>query len=450
MAVQNSDGKYVGANGSVHNNLANAEASFARVSGAANAAAYGMMGNLGSMAIMAMLGALIALVILIIAAGLRAGWILAKALPLYTLAIVATIIVFAVVRSFLRIRFRGLLAIVAAAAVGYFGWKGATAYYNNSNRVFASIYSGDYIQALPDGSAPKLYEKRNQKGTASTLSVDEKVTVNGISFNLQEFNITTADGKTGWVERAAFPDDADEMLALSVGLDGVDAWEIGTDRQTERLMGRFYDIEQKGGGKDPISGYDMVEYKDYTLKPAALGRFTRVGTKSPIVYLTPKAAKKGEGWVDNGTKITLLGVAYESNCTVIALTITPGEVVKDKNVPYRWLAEGGGRNSPVWKSSLTVTDLDTGQTWRTLPADYTKASTIEGSLEKRKYTQLFFFPPFASRHFSLTHAEASPLPDGSTKSGYGGILGLLSSATEMSGENSKFYFDWNFPEVTVK
>ncbi len=445
MAVQNTDGKYVGANGSVHDNLANAEASFARMSGATNAVASGLMGNLGSMAIWAMLGALIALIILIIAAGLRGGWILAKALPLYPLAILAAIVAWAMVKSFLRIPLKGLLALVAAAAVGYFGWKGATSYYNNSNRVFPSTYSADYIVGTQ-----KMHEKRNQRGAEYSLSADEKVTVNGISFNLQEFNITTADGKTGWVAREAFPDDADEMLYLSVGLDGVDAWEIGRDRQTERLMGRFYDIEQTGGGKDPISGYDMVEHKNFTLKPDALGRFTRVGTQAPIVYLTPKAAKNGEQWVDNGTKITLYGVAYEPDCTVIALTIIPGEVVKDKNVPYIWLAEGGKRNSPAWKSSLTVTDLATGDTWRTLPADYTDAYTSEGSVEKRKYTQLFFFPPFSSHRFSLTHGGVSPLPDGKTKSGYGGILGLLSSGTSMSGENSKFYFDWNFGEVNVK
>jgi hypothetical protein len=115
-----------------------------------------------------------------------------------------------------------------------------------------------------------------------------------------------------------------------------------------------------------------------------------------------------------------------------------------------WLPDGGRRNSAVWRSSLTVTDLATGETWRPLPADYDNTFTVGGSPGKREYTQLFFFPPFASRHFSLTHADVSPLPDGKTKSGYGGILGWMSSATGMSSEDSKFYFDWNFPEVNVR
>jgi hypothetical protein len=396
-----------------------------------------------------MVGALIALAILVATAGLRGGWILAKALPLYPIVILAAIVVLALAAAMLRrIGFlRWVVGLAAAAAVCFFGWKGATAYYNNSGRVFASVYSADYIQSLPDGSAPKLYEKRNQKGGESALTVDEKVTVNGISFNEQEFNITTADGRTGWVELAAFPKDAAEMLALSIGLDGVDAWEIGIDRETERLMGRFFNIEQKGGGKDP-KGYDIVEYKEFTLKPTAMSRLTRVGAQTPILYLTPKAAKKGEQWMDNGTKLTLLGVAYEPDCTVVALEVRP--VDGDKKTPYYWLPYGGKRNSAVWKSSLTVTDLATGEIWQPLPTDYENACTIEGSGKNRKETQLFFFPPFKSRHFSLTHAGVSPLPDGKTKSGYGGIMGWLSSSAMMSGEDSKFYFDWNFPEVNVR
>jgi hypothetical protein len=404
----------------------------------------GMLTVLGPAVIIVMVGALIALAVMVAAAGFRGVLILAKALPLYPLAILAAIVVFALLKSALRIPMKGVLAFIVAVAAVFFGWKGATAYYNNSARVFPSLYSADYVVG-----AQKMYEKRNGKGDASTLTADEKVTVNGISFDLKEFNITTADGKTGWVGREAFPDDADEMLALSIGLDGVDAWEIGTDRQTERLMGRFYDIAQKGGGKDP-KGDEIVEYKEYTLKPAAMGRLTRVGARAPIVYLTPKAAKKGEQWVDNGTKITLLGVAYEPDCTVVALTVIPDGVVKDKKVPHMWLPDGGRRNSAVWKSSLAVTDLATGETWHPLPADYDKTFTVGGSPGKREYTQLFFFPPFKSHRFSLTHGGVSPLPDGKTKSGYGGILGWMSSATGMSSEDTKFYFDWNFPEINVK
>ncbi len=410
-----------------------------KAAAATTAMGSAMLGSMGPIILYAIGGAFIAVIILILAAGLRGAWILAKAFMLYPLVILAAITALVFIWNFRRIRHgRKLIAIAAAVAIVFFGWKGTTSYYKNSNRVFASIYCGDYIQVLPDGSAPKLYEKRNQKGGASSLRVDEKVTVNGISFNEREFNITTADGKTGWVELAAFPEDAGEMLALSVGLDGVDAWEQTIDRQTERLMGHFYDIEEKGGGKDP-KGYDILKYKEFTLKQSALNRFTMVGTQAPILYMTPKAVKKGEEWVDNGTKITLVGVAYEPDCTVIQLSVAPAEVGDRKQTPSRWVPYGGARNSGGWKGSLTVTDLDTGETWRMMPADYKKAWTLTGSGKERKETQLFFFPPFSSRRFSLTHGGVSPLPDGKTKSGYGGILGLLSSGTQMSGEASKFY-----------
>ncbi|MDL2229886.1 hypothetical protein LJC14_06515, partial [Treponema sp. OttesenSCG-928-L16] len=373
-----------------------------------------MAGGLGQIAIIAIVGALIAVVILVLGAGFRGVWIAAKTFWLYPLVILAGIIVFAIIKTKAPI-LKTLLGLLAAAAVIIFGCMGATRYYQNSNRYFASFYSGDYIQALPDGSVPKLYEKRHQKGAATELALDEKVTVNGISFDKSEFNITTAAGVTGWVELETFPEDARDMLAINLGLDGVDSEDVAIDRQTERLMARFYDVEEKGGNVDP-KGYVSLKYKEYTLKSNVLNRFTRVNVETPFLYLFPKAYKKGEDFMDAGVKLKLAGVAYERDCTVLHLTANYKTTGDDKNFPYYWLPYGP-INTNAWKESLTVTDLDTGEKWTVLQADYKKIWSYETSADNKNHstTQMFFFPPFKSRHFSITH-EADPLP-GKKKAG---------------------------------
>ncbi|QQO07650.1 hypothetical protein [Breznakiella homolactica] len=405
-----------------------------------------MAGGLGQIAIIAIVGALIAVVILVLGAGFRGALIAAKTFWLYPLVILVGIIVFAIIKTKAPI-LKGLLGFLAAAAVIVFGCMGATRYYQNSERYSASYYSGDYIQALPDGSVPKLYEKRHQKGATTELALDEKVIVNGISFDKSEFNITTANGVTGWVELEAFPEDARGTLAINLGLDGVDSEDVAIDRQTERLMARFYDVEEKGGNVDP-KGYVSVKYKEYTLKSNVLNRFTKVNVETPFLYLFPKAYKKGEDFMDNGVKLKLAGVAYENDCTVLYMTVNYN-TTNDKNIPYYWLPYGP-INTNAWKESLTVTDLDTGEKWTVLQADYKKiwsyADTGSGPTNSLT-TQMFFFPPFKSRHFSITH-EADALP-GKKKAGYGGILGLLSSMTGMSSLGD-IYFDYEFPEVRVR
>ncbi|MDR1010856.1 MAG: hypothetical protein LBM04_06975, partial [Opitutaceae bacterium] len=58
-----------------------------------------------------------------------------------------------------------------------------------------------------------------------------------------------------------------------------------------------------------------------------------------------------------------------------------------------------------------------------------------------------FFPPFKTRHFSLTHDGVTPLPP-RENTGYGGIMGLMSDKLD-AGNGEKYYFDYNFPEVRV-
>ena len=109
-------------------------------------------------------------------------------------------------------------------------------------------------------------------------------------------------------------------------------------------------------------------------------------------------------------------------------------------------------NTNAWKNGLIVTDLTTGNVYRTLQADYAKTfNRIDGnpSLE----TVVYFFPPFRTRHFSLTReVPPTPLP-GELREGYSGLLGLaynLMSGFDLGGSGSINFNDWNFPEVRVR
>lgn len=448
MAVQNSDGKYVGAHGSLHDNAGSAGASI-RAAAEGSAAQFQFLGGLTSAVIPAMLAGLIAMLILIAAAGFRGAWILVKEFWLYPAVALATIFTFVFLLKSLRRPVLGfLLGIVAAVAVCVFGFKGATNFYANQNKYYASVYSADFIHTLPDGTTPILYEKRNKKGDEiAKLSVGEKVTVNGISFNEQEFSITTAGGLTGWVEREAFPEDAREMLAINIGLNGVNTQELAIDRQTERLMERYMDVEETGGYKNE-KGYDVIKRKSYSLNKGVMNRFTKTDAEAPVMYVGRKPYKKGAELADVGVKAKLAGILYADECTVLHLTVN--DIYDKKGTkPYFWCLYGP-QNATAWKTSLTVTDLDTGEKWKVLPADYQKtySSTHIGNDHSNRISSvLFFFPPFKSNHFSIAHEE-SPLPDkGNT--GYGGILGWMSKLTGNDGETD-YYLDYSFPEVRVR
>lgn len=442
MPVQDADGKYVGAHGSKHDNVSSAEYTKTRASEGSRTQTQ-FLGNLLNVVPMAIIAGFLAIFGLILAAGLRGAWVLAQAFWLYPIVLIIAIFVFIFVKKLIRTPIpilNFLLSLAVAGAICFLGFKAANSYYGNSNRHFKALYSADFVQALPDGEAPAVYEKRHKKGDIVTqLSVNEKVTVNGISFDKQEFNITTVDGKTGWVERAAFPENAADMLAITIGLDGIDSEEIAIDRQTERLMEKYLEVKKELIVMD-------VPTKYYGMSDALRHRSIKTNAKAPLMFVDRNAFKEGAALADAGVNIVLENILYADDCTLLYLTITENTV--DSKSARAWpLAEG--LNMPAWQKALVVKDLDTGETFPLMQGDYRRSANGEKIKDAFKSSIVFFFPPFKSRHFSLTHDGVSPLPDSNKETGYGGILGLMSKYTGQD-RAADFYFDYNFPEIKIK
>jgi hypothetical protein len=400
------------------------------------------LGGIAFLGVIAIIAGLVAMLILIAAAGFRGAFILAKTFWLYPVIFLAAIVLLVFIIKTLRIPVLNIvLGLAAALVITVFGFKGVTAYYGNSNMHFASIYSADFIQALPDGETPALYEKRNKNGgILAELTVNQKVTVNGISFNKQEYNITTANGVSGWVERSAFPEDAADMLAISIGLDGIDSEEIAVDRQTERLLEKYLEVKDERIVMD-------VPTKYYGISDAVLRRSTRANAETPVVYVDRKAFKDGAELADAGVKAVLENILYADDCTLLYLSITDTAAESQGSRFWALAATAGSGNTTAWYKSFAVKDLDTGEEWHLMQGDYRRSFRYDKVDGGYKSSIVFFFPPFKSRHFSLTH-EASPLPD-RNNTGYGGILGWISSMTGQDN-HADFYFDYNFPEVWVR
>jgi hypothetical protein len=458
MAIQNPDGTWAGASGTSHESRHFAEQSLKQQAGYNKfmTKALGDFLNLAGKAMIyiPILGAIVCILMVMIAGG-RGFVILAKTFWLFgILAIPALYTMFRVFRWLSR-KFGGLrglftgsimaiilklflvfiLSFAAGAAVtAPFYWL-SYKYYTGTNMHFASMYSADYIQALPDGKAPAVYEKRFQKGKIlAELSVGEKVTVNGITVGHAEYNITTADGVTGWIPRAALPEDNAEMLAITINVDGFDSEDIAIDREVERLIERYMDVKETGGGT--YKGVEMVKRKEYSISQNTLNRSVRVNAQTPLMAVEHKAYKDGANFAESGAKVVLENILYADDCTLVYLTVTDTKV-RDLY---------GTFNTTAWKKSLTVTDLGTGIKYPLLQADYKPTWKWEQVNDKFKSSIVFFFPPFKSRHFSLTR-EAAPLLSG-RKSGYGGLLGLAASVT--SGDTKTEYLDYNFAEIRVK
>jgi hypothetical protein len=392
-----------------------------------------MLGGLASVAPIVMIGGVIALAILILFTGLRAALILLKTFWLYPVVLVFAIFLSAFIKRKVPI-LKTMVGILVFVGVCVFGCMGVTSYYSNS-KLFPSVYSADFIQALPDGKVPVLYEKMNNTGAViAELSVGEKVTVNGVNLRRDNFNITTAEEKTGWVELAAFPEHSNEMLAISVGLDGIDSEEIAVDRQVELLMKKYLAVDSTLNRADVPTDY-------YKMSGDTLHRSTRVNAQTPYLSVERKEFRKGADLAETGFNLVLENILYADDCTVIHLSVTAPKGML--------LAEGGILNLTAWQKALVAKDLDTGEEYPLMQGDYSRANNEEQIEGNRKSNVVYFFPPFKSRHFSLTHNSVSPLPDSEKKTGYGGILGLLSSLT--GGDRaSDYYFDWNFPEVRVR
>jgi hypothetical protein len=396
--------------------------------------------------------AFLAMLFLIAAAGLRGAWLLAKAFPLYPAALLASFILFAIIVRAWRIsKILSIpLALAAAGTAAWFGCTFATTHYGNSARVFPSMYCADYILPKTGATAGDatpfiLYEKRNQKGAKlAELAADEKVIVNGISFDRREFNITTiaaagAAAKTGWVTRDAFPADAADMLGITLGLDGMEGGEIAVDRQTGRLFAKYLEpVRQLQRGDEKATYYKMS--KD------TLDRATKVGVTTPLLRLDLKQYKDGAAALaPAGAGLALTHILYAEDCTLIRLAVTdPAE--KGARI---WSLPGG-INAAAWKKSLATRDLGAGagETWPLLAGDYVRSFYYEKTKNGCATEITLFFPPFKSRHFSLTHGGVTPLPP-REKTGYGGIMGFMAGKLGAGGDGA-YYMDYNFPEVRVK
>ena len=309
-----------------------------------------------------------------------------------------------------------------------------------SSKQFSTVYSADYIQALPDGSAPSLYEKRRKKGKLLTeLTIDEYVKVNGITLDKKEYNITTAAGLTGWVPKAAFPEDASVMLGIMIELGGYDQEEVQTDRYVERLMKKYMDETAE---EWKVMGNTGVNYT-YEISRNTLNRSIRVNAQTPLLHMTSAEYKEGGELKDTGVKVTLANILYSDDCTLIYVTVPLSS-------GYTTWAHGARGNSNAWRNGLIVTDLATGEVYKAMQADYYKTHHRIGSeLE----TTIFFFPPFKTRHFSLTR-EALPMPPPKEiKEGYGGLLSWIDNMGAGKGsskDGSVSYTHWEFPEVRVR
>lgn len=373
-------------------------------------------------------------VVLIIIALFRSVFLWLSSIWLYPAVILATLAAYVIIKKFLK---KGtLLAFLAAASIGVVGWTGARTYYMKTV-IHPSVFCADFIQALPNGKAPLLYEKVGLSGNnLSDLSIDEKVTVNGMSYSKKAFNITTADGVTGWVELAAFPEDAAKTRWSAIGLDGFERGDMPLDRQVKGLAEKY--LEKAKG------------YKDKYVMPEAMLRSSGYVSETTISFVKQKAHKKGKEMQDAGVKLKLVAVGYKEDCTIVYMSVTDSY---DRNREWskHWDLSGA-LNSTGWKNSFTVTDLDTGEKWKALSANYRDTyheTPLDKNGEKMICSVVFFFPKFNSRHFSLTH-EAPALPD---KTGYGGILGWMASFSgSWTGNKSyaDYFIDYNFPEVKVK
>lgn len=424
MAVQAPNGQYVGANGALYNDAGAADSSIARLS-SGNKASFNVLGMLGMLAPIAMIAALALVVFLVIAALFKGLWMMLAVLPLYLVVVVLTLVVLVYLKWKRGLGF--LWSLLLAGGFCALGCWGATAYYNGSSRVFPAEYSADYVLAAADGNAPALYEKRHQKGDLlSPLAVGERVTVNGVSFDYAEFNITTSGGVTGWVASEAFPTGAAEMLANAIDLDGSVTKGMPIDRQVERLMEKHLAVD---GRELIIKG---VPTKYYKMSAATLQRATRVGVTAPIMQGEVKAYLEGGSteMTASGMSVRLENILYADDCTLLHLSIPP---VGETGVYV------------LWSKPLEVKDLATGAAWRVIPAGSYGRSAWEDNASKRSNVVLFF-PPFKSRRFSLTHTEP-PFPDKGERSD--GFVSWIASLVQMSN-STELYADWNFKEVNVR
>lgn len=368
------------------------------------------VGGIGKIAgVIVAIGAGLAIVLWLLAV-FRNTFLLAWKFPLFGIAGILTIaaFIFALIGTA-----RFWVSLILTVIIGFFCFWSARSIYGNSKKYYPSEYVGDYIQKLPDGTTPKLYEKRKQKGTELVqLKPGEWVRVNGISFNKTEYNITTWGGITGWVEVNAFPKNAADWLFDRVSSHGNTMREIGIDRQVEF--------------------YSKKYLTDKKMSDATLRQAIRVNAKTPFMTLSREEYKekgKEAAFAESGMEVTLERIAYYPECTMLHMS-----VAKTGDYPD---CQSLGETF----ETLTVKDIETGNTYDVMPGKYRLAEWSE----KDKNHVVFFFWPFQSRHFSITHTG---YPQFDKR--YGGILSRLSSVASFGSERTfDNYCDWNFAEISI-
>jgi hypothetical protein len=356
-----------------------------------------------------------------------------------------------VLSTFLKFKFRiGGFSKLVFLGVLALGILGATLFYRNGPVHFPAIYRADFIQALPDGSAPFIYASRGQRGRVlAELEIGQKVTVNGITMNYREFNITTADGITGWVERAVFLEDAADMLTIGIDLAGDEAWAIAMDREevnlVEHLMEKYLNAERN-------VLIDGVRRPFYSMPNATLNRSIRPNLQTSIMWLDRRAFQQGEDFIDSGDKAIIEGILYAEDCTIIYITATGQSDPNNRRKPHTWRLDGA-LNSEQWFRSLTVTDLNTGEQWSPLPIPFNTGRTFHEEIistnpYRVKTSIVFFFPSsMRSRNFSFTFEEP-PIID-KKQAGYSGILGRAADLLNLRSAFD-YFLNYNFPEVRVR
>jgi hypothetical protein len=446
MAKQEESGNYRSVDGRAytdeHEAIRADNRAYSRAGGGGVGGGFGSFLDMaGKFIILLPLLGILAMFFLILIAFFKGYIILCTRLPLF--AVAGIIGLPAAIYAFLKMRGLGkrIFAfifswLIVAAPLSW----GAYLIYGRTSKHFSTMYSADYIQVLPDGSAPKLYEKRHQRGKVlAELGIDEYVTVNGITINSAEYNITTASGLTGWVSRKAFPEDAAEMLGIMIELGGFDQEQVQTDRYTVRLMQKYMDEEPI---RWTLGGKEVLEY-GYKISQNTLNRSIRVNAQTPLLYLTSAEYKEGGELKDTGVKVTLANILYSDDCTLIYVTAPLSS-------DYNTWPHGAKGNTNAWRNGLIVTDLATGEIYKAMRADYYKTHHRIGSETE---TNVFFFPPFKTRHFSLTR-EALPMPPPKEiKEGYGGILSWIDDIGAGKSGSSKgavSYTHWEFPEIRVR
>ena len=450
MARSQGDGTFKSDTGHVTDSMASAQL-FEKAAAASSSAMAGGMGDIAmlggkAMIILPIVGA-IAMIFLMAVTGIRGFIIIAKTLPLFMVSGIiglcagAFVFIKLRIKIILRLLVFCLVSIIATAPFVFVSYK----IYCRTNLHFPTMYFADYIQALPDGTTPKIYQKRFGKGKVlGDLTVNERITVNGITMDYKEYNITTASGITGWIPVAALPKDNAEMAAITLGLDGFEGSEIAADRLVQQLMEKYMDAKTLA---EDLKG-NPIDFR-YEISENTLNRSVSVNVQTPLLHLTTKEYKDGEALKDSGEKVTFANILYADDCTIVYLTVS------SQNSSSKIKSPAGARgNTNAWATGLVATDLNTGEKWQVLQADYRrKTHTVIYNDDSQTETVVFFFPPFKSRNFSLTH-EVLPMPDrDSVKTGYGGLLGFIANQGAGGDGFSNepiHYNDWNFPEVQVK